>query len=453
MTDKTDQPSSSQRKPTASSTLLPVSGTLLPPTEGGAILKIGTLSEDDLVGDVAAQLGKAGAEAREMASRAAALAAEKAPEIKKKAHDVTEKMGTLANRALKEAEASAQAAGAILADPEKRKAAIAANGRRVAIGVAAMVVLIGGGWAFAKHQATAIAKDRIDGFLIRYNLRTNLTYDDISASPFGSATLSGVAAKDFRGNTVVKIGSLDISDIEMKGDIPQGLNLSAKSVEVPFLALSKGEYPDPVTANLVGMGYTTLRGDVSLAGRINDKENTFSVETKGDVRDLGSWKVKLTLGGVSTAPLSASFGMGSPQTDQSDPLATLGTALTGLSALAQQITLVEAALTVDDSGYFKRNREIADADLPPDDAARPVPILSMPVDESALVRAGISPSEAKADREAMESWITKGGVIRIESNLDHPAPLFTNRNFLGGPSLAFDSPAAFFAAAKMKISN
>jgi len=447
MTVETGQPSSKRKQ--SGGTLLPVSGTLLPPSGPS---NAGTNSGEALVDDVADQLGRAGTEARELASRAAALAVEKAPEIKKKAQEATKKMSGLASRAFKEAEASAQAATATLADPEKRKAAISANKRRLAVGFAALVVVMGGGWAFAKHQATSIARDRVDGFLLRYNLRANVAYDDISASPFGSATLTGVVIKDPHGSVMAKVGALGVSGIEMKGDVLQGITVAAKSFEVPFLPLTRGWLRDPVTYNLIGMGYTTITGDISVAGRIDDKDGTFSFETKGSLRDLGDWRGKLKLGGVSAAALGPLSALS--QTDPNNPFAALGPAIIGLSTLAQQTTLAEISLSLDDSGYFKRNKEVTNAELPPDDASQAVRIVSVPIDESELVRAGISPSEAKADHEAIDTWVNKGGTIRIESNLDRPIPLFSaGNNFFGAPNLAFASPAAFFAAAKMKISN
>lgn len=424
-----------------STTLLPPSGNMLPPSNGGSLLNLDTKGGEALAGEMA----RAGAEAKELAARAAAFAAEKAPEVKKKAQEAGAKVGELAGKALKEGAASAALAREALADPERRQAVIAANRKKLTIGLAAFAVVLGGGWMFAKHQANTIAKDRIDGFLIRYNLKGTVAYDDVSGSPFGSATLSGVRVTT-SPSTTIKAGSLTISDIEMKGDMIQSLSVAAKSVEVPLLAMARDSRRDATLHDAIGLGYTTLTGNVDVSARFDDQKSVLSFDTSGEARDAGSWKLKLKLGGLNSGTLNALYGM-SQATGGDAGLGLLAVAGMGFQALGQ-LTLAEASLTVDNSGYFKRSQDIPSADIPVGEGASAARALA--VDETELVRGGMSPSEAQATREAVEGWMKKGGTLRIESNLTQPVALF-KRGSLFSPT--FDSLAEYLMLTKSKISN
>lgn len=75
---------------------------------------------------------------------------------------------------------------------------------------------------------------------------------------------------------------------------------------------------------------------------------------------------------------------------------------------------------------------------------------AMAIDETQLVRGGMSPSEAQAAREAVENWVAKGGTLRIESNLTQPVALF-KRGSLSSP--AFDSLAEYLMVTKSKVTN
>jgi len=410
----------------------------MPPSEGGTLLSVGTDSDETL----AAQLSRAGVEAkelasragteaREFASRAAAFTAEKAPKIRKKAEKLT------------------QVARNTLADSKRRKALVAANKKTLAIGIVIVALVVGAGWTFAKHQATAVAKDRIDGFLIRNGLSTAVTYDDVTASPFGTATLSGVTVRTSKGETIAKIGALKISNVETEGDMLLGVKVSAASFEVPLLALARSQLREPMAVNAIGMGYTTLKGNLSFAESFDDQRRTLSIETTEVVRDLGSVEANLVLGNLNLAALGALANI-ARAAQQNNPAALLEGAFAG-ARIFGGATLMEANVTIDNSGWFKRNREITAYDVPVDVSA---PVARSDVlTISDLVRAGMSPSDAEATREAIENWLTNGGTLRLETNIGQPVPLFRPGGIFGGQSFAFSSPAAFLVATKARILN
>lgn len=394
---------------------------------------------------LAGEMARAGAEAKKLAARATAFAAEKAPEVKKKAREIGTKGGELTRKALKEGAASAALAREALADPERRQAVIAVNRKKLTVGLAALVVMLGGGWMFAKHQANTIAKDRIDGFLIRYNLKGTIVYDDVSGSPLGSATLSGLRVT-ISPSTTIRAESLTISDVEMKGDILQNLSLVAKSVEVPLLAMARDSHHDAILHDAIGLGYTTLSSNIDVSARFDDQKSVLLFDTSGEARDACSWKLKLKLGGINSGTLNALYGM-SQATGGDAGLDRLAVAGMGFQALSQ-LTLAEAGLTVDTSGYFKRSKDIPSADIPVDEGA--VASRALAVDETELVRGGMSPSEAQAARETVEGWMKKGGTLRIESNLTQPVALFKQGSLF---SPTFASLTEYLMMTKSKISN
>jgi hypothetical protein len=312
---------------------------------------------------------------------------------------------------------------------------------------AAIVILVGGGWLFAKHQATSIAQDRIDGWIIRHDLRGKVAYDDLSASPFGSATLTGVKVK-VSPTITIGVASLDVSDLEMKYDQLRSVNIAARGMQVPLLAIAR-EQPLAAGGGLreaVGMGYTTLTGDLSVALRYEDTKGTISFETTADFEDAGSWKVNVSLGGIDPSGIDALNGIASAsaQTNGMDILAAAGQGVRSLASL----NLTEADVSIDTSGVHRRELEVTNHDVPPDGATSD--IRGVIVDEMALVKAGMAPSEASEARTAVDSWFKKGGSLRIVTNLSQPLPLFRNGNFF---TPAFDSLAGYLTATKSRISN
>lgn len=315
---------------------------------------------------------------------------------------------------------------------------------KVLIGAGAALVVVVGGWFLVKQQAAAAARDRIDGFLIRNNLRETVSYDGLSASPFGSVTLSGVKVKLSPAATV-SVDSLALSGLEMKNDQLRGLDLEADGIDVPLLAMTRADrHRDGQSVELIGLGYTNLTGKLSLSAHYDDQKQTIAVETAGDVKDAGAWKLKLGLGGVDPRAVTALSGLNASAA-QANPLALLGMAGQGLQYLGS-LTLSVAEISVDNAGLTKRQAQIPDQPLPVEGAA-PV---GKSFDETELVRAGMAPSEAVAARQAVDTWLAKGGTLKLASNLSQPLPLFVGGN-LFAPT--FDDVPGYLAVTKSRISN
>jgi len=317
---------------------------------------------------------------------------------------------------------------------------------KIAIAAGLVVVTVGGGWLFAKHQANVIAKDQIDGFIIRHNLGGTVAYRELSASPFGSATLSDVSVR-LSPATAITVGSLSVSDLTMKNNQVRGFTVTAEQAQVPLLALAR-EHRDNSFAEALGLGYTVLGGNITLSAHYDDEKNLIAIESAGAVDDAGSWEAKIKLGGVSPYAIDSLAAIASTPPQQINALQALGAAAPALQTLVgTTVAKVELAVNVD--GYRRRDAQVTNHDLPPEGPST-VPTGMTANDEYKLVQAGMAPSEARAAREAVQSWLTKGGTLRIATNLDQPLPIFRNGSIM---TPSFDSFDGFMAATKSRVSN
>jgi hypothetical protein len=314
--------------------------------------------------------------------------------------------------------------------------------QKTLIAAGAVAVILVGGWLYAQHRATAVARDVVDGFIIRHDLRGQVSYDALSASPFGSMSVSGVRIK-LSPTTAITLSSLDISDLESKHDQLSSVSLEASGVEVPVLAMARDKASGLDLRDALGLGYTKLSGRASLALHYDDMKGSASIESAGEMKDAGSWKAKISLAGIDPNSVNALSGMADGHA-QANGLARLLAAGQGLASLM----LVEADVSLDNAGIHKREVTLTDQDLPPDGSAGPAPIAGL--DETQLVRDGMAPSDAAATHAALQTWMNKGGQIKIATTLSQPLPLFRNGN-LFAPS--FDGLAGFLAATKSRISD
>ncbi|MBF0325552.1 MAG: hypothetical protein HQL42_10815 [Alphaproteobacteria bacterium] len=318
---------------------------------------------------------------------------------------------------------------------------MAATKNKTLIVAGLVMIVAGGGWMIAKSKATAQAKDAIDGFLIRTKLAAEVRYRDLSASPFGSATLSGVTL-GASSPTPVVVGSIDISDIEMKGDQLRAIRIVAKDAEIPLLSIARQQHrPDDMMKTAIGLGYSRVTATLETAIRFDESKGALAVDSSGKVADGGSWDARVRLAGIDAKAVDALYG-----------LANGGKALGGAAVLGligslgdnlTRLSLVEMKVGVDNSGWFKRANTITDLDMPPDGANGPA------FDEAELIRAGMAPSEAQAARRSVETWLKSGGGLNVATNLGQPLPLFRGSVF--APS--FTDLPAFLAMTKSRIGN
>lgn len=317
--------------------------------------------------------------------------------------------------------------------------------KKLMIGAFALVILAGIGWVFAKHQANAIAKDMIDGFLIRHDLRATVSYEGVSGSPFGSAILSDVRVT-LSSSAVAKIGTLTITDVDMDGNMIFGFRLIAQAVDVPLLALARDKRRNETLHHAVGLGYTTLRGNIDVGFHFDNETGVLSVDTSGDAADAGNWNLALKLGGLDARFVRSVYDIA--KSTGGKALQRLLRAADTWTKKIKKLTFVEASLSLENSDYFQRNNDIPVADIPLDDGA--VAPRAVTVSDIELVRGGMNPSEAREAVEALDEWQKEGGLLQIESRSTRSIPLFEEGNLF---SPTFDSFEKFLAMTRSRVTH
>jgi len=317
------------------------------------------------------------------------------------------------------------------------------------IGAAALAIVLVGGGVYAKHAAGNVARDQVEGFIVRQNLGGVVRYASISASLFGSVSLSDVQIK-LGPNATIKVASLDISHLDIRDNRVYGASLLADGLEYPLVDTMRGRFVQPTAdmQELVGLGYSRLIGRVALNMKLDDKKEALDIETTADFKDAGGWTAKLELAGIT--PSLVNFAYSLPEAQASGGTGRLlETALTGMSA-ASRVALANAEITLDDCGISKRERKITADSYPSDNKA--VVARDPEINEIALIKAGQSPSKAKSSVDAYQSWRQDGGKLKITTTIEHPIPLFKN-GFLGSVTPAFENQADLLALTKAEITN
>ncbi len=317
------------------------------------------------------------------------------------------------------------------------------------IGGAALAVVVVGGWLVASHIATKTAKDKVDTFLIRNNLTGVVSYGGISASPFGSATLSHVLVRDSSGAAVAKFGSVEISDLRVKDGAVLGAKVSLASAAIPLLPMARQNPGDATLAGLVGLGYTTLTGNLSVAEHFNAERGRFSLNIRSDIDGMGRLKLRLKLNDIDPGMMDVVAKMAQAGA-QGNGLAILGTGLAGLQSL-ESTSLDKLTVTIDDSKLVHRLRKIPVTAIPA--KAGPSMELAPGLNVDQLVRAGMSLSDARNTADAVRHWSRNGGTIHMRTHIASPLPLFKSTGVFGGAGLAFSNVDTFLAATRATISN
>lgn len=394
----------------------------------------------------------AGAEAKLLASKVGAQAAILSNDARAKAEALAGKAATMladnAPKVRKRAMELATIAEAAMNDRALRASLIARYRTPVAIAAVGCVMLLAGGYVVAQHHASAVAKDRIATFLSSIGLSSSVTYEGISASPFGTATLSKVTLKVPGQGTVARIGSLDISGIDTKGDMLLGVKLAARSIDVPVLQIARNNRGATFAAELLGYGYTSLKGNIAIAVRFDDTDRTLGLTISGNSADLGSLSGSVKLGSVNPSLVSILMAAAA-MSQQANPMALM---LEGQAVEQKAIgaTLVNGYFDLNMRGFIDRSRALPKTAIPRDGGA--AGSSERFGAEALLVQAGLDQEKAKAIETAGDRFLA-GDSLQFRTNIDQPLALFHNSGLFGSPAFAFNSSAEFVVATKAEVSN
>jgi len=396
--------------------LPPDDGLLLPPDDAPGV--VGT--RDDVFDQMSE---KVAAGAKLLGAKAAELTATQGPVLKEQAQKLGAKMADVAAQARDRAEEAAREASVTLKDPSLRKGFWQTYKRRILAGAGAFIVIAGGGYGFGCYQATKAARDVVDTYLIRGHLQQQVSYRDISATPFGSARLSGIRLSVM--GQPVEIASLSVGGLRPDGTAPERLDIAWSGLSLPASSILSGDD----LAALIGSGFAKLQGEGSFQYRFDSSAHEVEIKTAGSFSKAGSWDFAWTLANT-------------------DP-ASLGRIVEGGNAFLPAVQLRSLSGSLDASGFEKRTGEIPRSALPAEEG-RPLLNIASTQFSRSLIEAGMSPADARDMLEALQKFARTGDKITLKSRTDYPVPLFAT-GFLGQPQLI--SFPAFLAATKLSVSN
>ena len=311
--------------------------------------------------------------------------------------------------------------------------------KHIAVGVIAAILLVGIGWFAAGHYATNTARDKIDGFLIRNNLKGVISYQDISATPMGKTTLTDVTVKI--GAIPIKCDTVTLSGVDTSHDTPRSADVTLSGLNVPVLDLARTGVQPAIP--LAELGYASVHGRLNFSYDLSSKGD-LTVKTHGDASNAGSWDMKLNLSGIEPDTLST-LGMISKVLAGSSNEGNVERRLETATITAK---LAGLELSLNDSGMYDRMRKLPNANIP---SAGNSPDAKSGVSETTLVKAGMTPSDARDTAAKINGWVEKGGDISLSTGIDHPISLMRSGGMMGVPQPAFDSLESFLVATKAKI--
>ena len=422
--------------------LLPPSPALLMPPGPLLSSSLGAEAESGLVipEEVAAGLARAKQVGLVMSTRLRDSAVEHAPEMRRQATLAAQSAGKGASAAL---------VAAVEATGTARQAWAAAGARpglrrnMLLGGLAALAVVLAGGWLMAKQQATFSARREVPAALARLGLTSKVSYADLTASPSGSVTLKQVTWRD--GPQVLAIDSITVGDIAQG---PAGLrrgDLAVRGMAVP-IGRMRDSLPPGLGNMLLGLGYVAPRVDVDASFDIDDSRRMLTADVVARSAGLGSAATHLRVSGSTTAGLvplvevyAQKFGMQPDRRFGPDGMFAMQAAQRELAQLA----LVEGSLTLDDAPLAARAAEVPARSMPdeapsPDEQERTQRFL-------AGLGGIVAPDDAAAAQLAAAYWLKNGGRLVVKADPANPVPFFTGGDEME-PGMNLDNPASMAPA-------
>jgi hypothetical protein len=235
---------------------------------------------------------------------------------------------------------------------DKQKKFLAAGG--------AAALLLVGAWAVASSVATRRAEDRLYGLLDQYKLRDAVHWQDLSASPLGSATLKAVT---IRLGFAKDAGQIVIDRVALSG-LEDSVDRKKARIELSGISGAGGFSPLAQVGVIQAAGRTdlppfslTLAWD--LDGRADAGSLQFSLDQprafKGDfnlnmtrLRDLLRLTDRLADSKAEELPdMLGGFGFFGPWG-----------VLMAIGQKVQQLEVSSVTANVKDDGYVKRSRAL-----------------------------------------------------------------------------------------------
>ncbi|MBS0961454.1 hypothetical protein [Acetobacter thailandicus] len=358
-------------------------------------------------------------EVSNLMQQAGILLAEHSPRLKSTGKAAGEQIGKLASTVMRHSDNVLSDLKTQLADPTKRAGFWARYRKTLLASGAGIIIVCGLGWEVACHEASQIADAKIQGFLQKAGLTSLVKYSSVSASPFGSLTLSDVSVGAFRqGGAPLKISSLSVSGLSSSLNVPKSLSIEAEGIECPVNSLSEYTLGELHGGPFKALGYSALKGDISVSYSLSGQN--LKVISSADFSQVGGWNASFALTNVPSQALNNLAQGGAGQGIM---------LMMQLAGTMSNIQLQSAALTLDNTGLTKRLKAIPDTALPQN-------VGNIPADVPPFVK-----------------WGIEGGRLQIVTQLQQPLPVMQNTYF-GGVILnpAFANLNNFIRATQASVS-
>lgn len=326
--------------------------------------------------------------------------------------------------------------------------------KKVLIGGLAGVVVVGlavGGWVYATHKATEFAKAEVDRFLVTSQLQGKVTYQEVTASPLGSASIKGIAvtAPEAQG---VTIDEISVKDTEfLNGRMYKG-TINARGIRVPLVELANRQTLSPsdqqMLEHIAQMGYGVLYADLGLTSGYNAKSQEASSVLSLSVKDMLNLSLDMGYGGLSEEFVQSCIALSELASSGTASQEMIGGQVLGLLGQAGTIKLLNNSFRIDLKGLAPRLQQELDKEQP-GLLAQQAETLSEEL-SLGLLGLGVAQADAEKAGAAVSELLLKGTPLTVKSNMAEPLTVFKNGNFM---MPAFTDVGTYLAVTKTTISS
>ncbi|RCK44179.1 hypothetical protein TH25_19925 [Thalassospira profundimaris] len=151
----------------------------------------------------------------------------------------------------------------------------------------AICVLLGAGYFTVSSVASSRAEDRIRTFLHENRLDRRVQYKDISASVFGTVTLSKVRVDMGGGYTTINNVELSNIDIDDQTNIIESINIKLYDINTPIDSISG--------RNAIALGVTNLQGHIMIDYEYDPSRDHMSTMVNVSLPKIGEFESEVRL--------------------------------------------------------------------------------------------------------------------------------------------------------------
>lgn len=295
-----------------------------------------------------------------------------------------------------------------------------------------LVVLVGvgvGGWFVACAIATQAAKDHLETSVIGTPYEGMVSYDKLSATPFGAFEATNMRIGDPAGDPAfVMSAEKVVGRGHEKGDGISGtFDLTLTGLVMPVQAVARmNNQPLSTYQDLMDMGYDRVSGDMTMSWSYDQDSGDVAMILGIDYDDMMTLNLGLKMAGTdlsSTLELNEIKAL--PQSQQQAAFAVVLPRIMSENASAKLVSFsLDANFRPFAERYGKENPWFTPNEM------------AASVEPDLFLLAGQSPQEAEISVAAVKAMLLEGKMVRLRTNIKDPLPLITVVQPQGGEAFA-----------------